>query len=75
MPVTFQVASHPARSTPPYGCTAPNADGVVEGVRGKVIQSSIAPDDPETPRIIPTRNGFVHAAILAYGGHYHLKIR
>ena len=81
MPVTFKVASHPARALYiqkdripttteavfEYGCEA-------QARRCKeMLQSSVENDDLAT--IGATNNGFVHTVLQAHGSHHHLRIR
>ena len=80
MPVTFKVASHPANVVrlPKGGLANPETvlkQGCeVAGGRCKdMLQSSVGHDDLAT--IVPNSNGFVYAALEAYGSHHHLRIR
>ncbi len=81
MPVTFKVASHPANPVYlPKGGFSGNAETVlksgceVQAARCKeMLQSSVEKADLTT--IVPNSNGFVYAALEAYGCHHHLRIR
>ncbi len=80
MPVTFKVTSHPANPVYLQKGAFPNAETVLESgcevqaARCKeMLQSSVEKDDLHT--IVPNSNGFVYAALEAYGSHHHLRIR
>ena len=80
MPVTFKVASHPANAVRFANGSTLNAEAVLKlgcEVQGScckdLLQSSVNNDD--LTAICPNSNGFVYAALEAYGSHHHLRIR
>ena len=80
MPVTFQVASHPANGFELYKTFQPSVATILrescepQWRRCKeILQSSLEPH--ELPTMTPYSNGFVHAVLEAYGAHRHLHIR
>ncbi|KAM5542914.1 hypothetical protein V8D89_003298 [Ganoderma adspersum] len=80
MPVTFKVASHPANVVHLQKGGVRNPETVlkqgckVQGGKCKeMLQSSVGDGDLAT--IVPNSNGFVYAALEAYGSHHHLRIR
>ncbi|RDX44369.1 hypothetical protein OH76DRAFT_1359619 [Lentinus brumalis] len=77
MPVTFNVASHPANQ---WRGRQPNtAEDVLRACEPqsanceRVLESSLTSE--ELPNVTPSSNGFVYAVMDAWGGHYHLRIR
>ena len=80
MPVTFQVASHPANGFELYkGCQTSVASILQESCEPQwnrckeILQSSL--QHHELPTMAAYSNGFVHAVLDAYGAHRHLRIR
>ncbi len=80
MPVTFKVASYLVNPVCLQEDDFPNAESVLKsGCQGQaarckeMLQSSVEKDD--LPTIVPISNGFVYAALEAYGSHHHLRIR
>ncbi|RPD58466.1 hypothetical protein L227DRAFT_505146 [Lentinus tigrinus ALCF2SS1-6] len=79
MPVTFQVAPHPAEDYKRY-FVPQNAEDVLESsCRDQwmqctdLLQSSVTTGDLSA--LVPKNNGFVEAVLAAYKQHHHLKIR
>ena len=80
MPVTFQVASHPANGFESYKAFQPSVATILrescepQWNRCKeILQSSL--QQHELSAMAPYSNGFVHAVLDAYGAHRHLRIR
>ncbi|KAI0760349.1 hypothetical protein C8Q74DRAFT_1295615 [Fomes fomentarius] len=82
MPVTFNVASHPAsvHISYPHVRKPRRAHDIVnmscqdQSIKvGTVLDSSV--NDEELEGTVPVSNGFVHAMLTAYGSHHHLRIR
>ncbi|KAL0573384.1 hypothetical protein V5O48_008581 [Marasmius crinis-equi] len=80
MPITFQVASHPARrwSQPkvssPEWFLAESSERDAGQSRG-IVQTSFTSARLNTSHISVSNNGLVRAAFHAYSGHHHLIIR
>ncbi|KAL0573501.1 hypothetical protein V5O48_008454 [Marasmius crinis-equi] len=80
MPLTFQVASHPARQwTSPKASTP---DELLSSSSEKdafqsqgIVQTSFTSSRLEANHITASQNGLVYAAFHAYAGHHHLIIR
>ncbi len=82
MPVTFNVASHPANvhKSNTYISKPLRAHDIVDMACqdqstkvGMLLGSSA--NDEELEGTVPVSNGFVHAMLTAYGSHHHLRIR
>ncbi|KAK5112704.1 hypothetical protein LTR85_011215 [Meristemomyces frigidus] len=75
--VTIKPASHPASRIASWLSAKKSAHDVLSDVdvkdHGEIIQSSFPDGAPNN--FITSSNGFVNAAIWAYSGHHHLKIR
>ncbi|RDX55247.1 hypothetical protein OH76DRAFT_1552446 [Lentinus brumalis] len=78
MPVTFTVASHPANQW--LGWQLNTAEAILEEACNiqyenckQVLRSSLKSE--ELSKISPSGNGFVHAVLDAWAGHFHLRIR
>ncbi len=76
--MTFTVASHPANRW--LGWQLNTAEAVLEEACNtqyenckQVLQSSLKSE--ELSKISPSGNGFVHAVLDAWAGHFHLRIR
>ncbi|KAI0738923.1 hypothetical protein C8Q80DRAFT_1275134 [Daedaleopsis nitida] len=80
MPVTFTVVPnlkasqylHGWQPKTPFSFLQAISEDISTKVAG-VYQSSVTKAD--LPNLVPFSNGFVHAAVQAYGSHRHLRIR
>lgn len=85
MPITIQINDHPAQAI--QWLPKPTAQAYASHLRGRVdvrfqrhnearinlLASSL--NTPALPQIMPTKNGFVDACIMAYNHHHNLQIR
>jgi len=86
-PVHFKIATHDAKPVkPPQGDEDVDAEALLKGSWGRgsykkrtyseLLQSSLpAGEHAQAAPMVPAKNGFVHAAILAYSLHHDLVIR
>ncbi|KAL0577013.1 hypothetical protein V5O48_004987 [Marasmius crinis-equi] len=80
MPITLQVASHPARRWSQPKASSP--EDLLSGSSKKdalqsrgVVQTSFTTARLNSSHISASKNGLVHAAFRAYSDHHHLIIR
>ncbi|KAL0563550.1 hypothetical protein V5O48_018516 [Marasmius crinis-equi] len=80
MPITIQVASHPAhqwtspKASTPEGLLSSSSEKDALQNHG-IIQTSFTASRLEAGHITASENGLVHAAFRAYAGHHHLILR
>ena len=80
MPVTFDVATHKARTISLDKDPHKTAETFLKAAcyeqwknSGEILQTSIT--EWSLKRLRPRKNGFVHTVVEAYGGHHNLSIR
>ena len=83
MPVTFQVANHPADPVKGLNGQASSANDLLtstwgnrnKDVRSKELLQSSFSEEQSFADIRPTGNGFVTTVLDAYNLHHHLVLR